>query len=73
MQLFEYQKQYLKGVKNPFWYDCDTGTGKTVMGLTHAKAYQKRHHTDIILIAPASKLREGGWDETAKRMQVMVI
>ena len=37
--LYEYQKEYMNHVKPNWLYDCDTGTGKTIMGLKHYLTY----------------------------------
>lgn len=44
----------------PNWiYDCDTGVGKTVMGIEHYLRFYK--DKKLVIIAPASKINEGGW------------
>ena len=40
----------------------DTGTGKTIMGLHHHQTYFK--DKKLLIVAPASKLNEGGWQRT---------
>ena len=40
----------------------DTGTGKTIMGLNHHQVYFK--DKKLLIVAPASKLNEGGWQRT---------
>lgn len=42
----------------------DTGTGKTIMGLEHYKKYFK--NKKLLIVAPASKINEGGWQRTIK-------
>lgn len=42
----------------------DTGTGKTIMGLHHHQHYFK--DKKLLIVAPASKLNEGGWQRTIK-------
>ena len=42
----------------------DTGTGKTIMGLNHHQVYFK--DKKLLIVAPASKLNEGGWQRTIK-------
>ena len=47
----------------PNWiYDCDTGVGKTIMGLEHHKKFFD--DSKILIVAPASKINEGGWQRT---------
>lgn len=62
IKLYPYQEEYIKHVKPNFLYDMDTGTGKTIMGLEH----HKRFFGDcpLLIVAPASKINEGGWQRT---------
>lgn len=47
----------------PNWiYDCDTGVGKTIMGLEHHQRFFK--DKKLLIVAPASKINEGGWQRT---------
>ena len=62
MKLYKYQKEYLDKVNPNFIFDCDTGTGKTVMALEHVLRYYK--NSNILIVAPASKIKEGGWQRT---------
>lgn len=62
LKLYEYQKEYFKNVKPNWIYDCDTGTGKTIMGLNHYKHYFS--DCSLLIVAPASKVKEGGWQRT---------
>lgn len=52
----------MKYVKPNFLYDMDTGTGKTIMGLEHHKRFF--NDCPLLIVAPASKLNEGGWQRT---------
>ena len=61
IQLYKYQKEYLQKTKPNFIFDCDTGTGKTIMALEH---YLKHSSTSLLIVAPASKINEGGWQRT---------
>ena len=63
--LYEYQKEYLSHVKPNWLYDCDTGTGKTIMGLEHHQRYFK--DKPLLIVAPASKINEGGWQRTIEK------
>lgn len=62
ISLYEYQKEYMKHVKPNWIYDCDTGVGKTIMGLEHHQRYFKDNK--LLVVAPASKINEGGWQRT---------
>lgn len=63
--LYNYQKEYLSHVKPKYLYDCDTGTGKTIMGLEHHQRYFK--DKKLLIVAPASKILEGGWQRTIEK------
>lgn len=60
--LYKYQQEYFSHVKPNFIYDCDTGTGKTIMGLEHHQKFFK--DKKLVIVAPASKINEGGWQRT---------
>lgn len=66
LTLYEYQKDYLREAKPNWIYDCDCGTGKTIMALAHYRIHFK--DKPICIIAPASKIKEGGWQRTFKIM-----
>lgn len=62
IELYNYQKDYMSHVKPNWLYDCDTGVGKTIMGLEHHKKFFK--DKPLLIVAPASKITEGGWQRT---------
>lgn len=64
IELYEFQKQYLKGLPSKYIFAADTGTGKTFMALAHydAKAYLK----PLLILAPASKVNTGDWERELK-------
>lgn len=62
IQLYEYQVEYMKHVQPNWIYDCDTGTGKTIMALEHHKRFFP--DSPVLILAPASKINEGGWQRT---------
>lgn len=62
ISLLPYQKEYSNYIKPKFIYDMDTGTGKTYMGLFHYLKYYV--DKPLLIIAPASKINEGGWQRT---------
>ena len=58
--LYEKQKYILDFIKNGSLLPLGTGTGKTIISLWH---YFKNHYpTPLIIICPAAKFNEGGWD-----------
>lgn len=59
IKLYKYQDEYIKKAKHSYLYDCDTGTGKTIMALYHYKMHFNNYK--LLIVAPASKLKEGGW------------
>jgi SNF2 family DNA or RNA helicase len=60
MELYDFQKEYLKGLPARFIFAADTGTGKTVMAIAHydEHAYLK----PLLILAPASKVNTGDWE-----------
>jgi len=59
MPLFDYQSAYLEGLPKDVIMSAATGTGKGQLSLAH----YKRHNPNqpLLVVAPASKVREGGW------------
>lgn len=62
IELYKYQVEYLKNAKPCYLFDCDTGTGKTIMSLYHYKVHF--YNYKLLIVAPASKIKEGGWQRT---------
>lgn len=62
--LYNFQREYMKHVRANFIYDVDTGCGKTIMGLEHHQRFFK--DKKLVIVAPASKINEGGWQRTIK-------
>lgn len=60
INLYEYQKKYLLRLSYSCIMSADTGTGKTVMALAHAKA-----GLPLLILAPASKVRTEDWQREA--------
>ncbi len=60
MQLYDYQKQYLATMPESGIMHADLGTGKTAMSLMH---WGQQHK--LLVVAPASKIRTGDWQEEA--------
>lgn len=62
--LYEFQKQYLRGLPNKYIFAADTGTGKSFMALAH---YDKLAYLKpLLIIAPASKVNTGDWERDIK-------
>lgn len=66
LNLYPYQVEYLRHAKKNFIFDADCGTGKTVMALAHYRIHFK--DKPVCIIAPASKIKEGGWQRTFEKM-----
>lgn len=62
IKLYDYQTEYMSHVKTNWLYDVDTGCGKTIMGLEHHQRFFK--DKKLLIVAPASKINEGGWQRT---------
>ncbi len=60
VELYEFQKVYLRGLPNKYIFAADTGTGKTFMSLAHYD--EKCYLTPLIIVAPASKVGTGDWE-----------
>lgn len=65
MKLYDYQEEYLTKLPASCIMAADLGTGKTLMSLAH----WERQNTGrpLLVVAPASKIRTGDWEEEAKR------
>lgn len=61
MQLFDYQTRYLEGLRKNVVMAAETGTGKTIMALEHARRHGVQR---LLVVAPASKVRTGDWQRT---------
>ena len=74
MKLYDYQEQYIAKLPSSCIMAADLGTGKTLMSLAH---WQRQYYTNdklrgrnfrkLLVVAPASKIRTGDWEEEAKR------
>lgn len=74
MKLYDYQEQYIAKLPDSCIMAADLGTGKTLMSLAH---WQRQYYTNdklrgrnfrkLLIVAPASKIRTGDWEEEAKR------
>lgn len=65
MKLYNYQEEYLSKLPRSCIMAADLGTGKTLMSLAH----WQRQNTGrpLLVVAPASKIRTGDWQEEATR------
>lgn len=61
MPLYTYQLDYLRGLPKNAIMTADTGLGKGQLSLEHYKRYNHTPEREILVVAPASKVREGGW------------
>lgn len=59
IRLYDYQLDYMSHVRHNWVYDCDTGVGKTVMGIEHYIKYF--NGKNLLIVAPACKINEQGW------------
>lgn len=60
MELYEFQKHYLRSLPPKYIFAADTGTGKTIMSLSH---YDKHAYLKpLLILAPASKVNTGDWE-----------
>lgn len=66
LKLYKYQSDYLRDLPKNFLFDADTGTGKTVMALAHYRIHGD--NKPLCIVAPASKLKEGGWQRMCEKM-----
>lgn len=71
MQLYNYQKEYLKGLPANCIMAADLGTGKTLMSLAHWTQHAWRlpnnYNRPLLVVAPASKIRTGDWQMEVAR------
>lgn len=65
VELYQFQKDYLRGLPAKYIFAADTGTGKTFMALAHYDhhAYLK----PLLILAPASKVSTGDWERELKQ------
>lgn len=63
MQLYDWQAEYLKPLPKNVIMTCDTGTGKTLMAMSHAiGSFQ------IVVVAPPAKINSGDWQQIGEDM-----
>lgn len=63
--LYQYQQDLLNSSRKNYIYPLGTGTGKTILSIHH---YHKHAgNKKLIVVAPAQKVKEGGWDREIKK------
>lgn len=67
--LFNYQKELVDSSKKNYMYITDTGTGKSLMAIHHYLRHRKDENTNLIIVAPAQKVKEKGWDREIKNVE----
>lgn len=67
MQLYSWQKEYLKPLPQNVIMTCDTGTGKTLMSLAHIIP-----GTPVLVIAPPAKVNSGDWQQEAANVRMHI-
>lgn len=65
MKLYDYQEEYLTKLPASCIMAADLGTGKTLMSLAHWERRQTGR--PLLVVAPASKIRTGDWQQEAER------
>src|SRR5690554_4452969 len=65
LKLYDFQIEALAKLPVNCIMAWDTGTGKTISSLAHAQFHNP--NTPVLILAPASKVRTGDWQEEAKR------
>lgn len=60
VELYQFQRDYLKGLPPKYIFAADTGTGKSYMSLAHYD--QHAYLKPLLILAPASKVRSGDWE-----------
>ena len=65
IKLFDYQTKALEGLPKDTYLAWETGTGKSLAGLEHFNRYNAMG--DLVIVAPASKVREKGWEREISR------
>lgn len=70
IKLYNYQQKYFDYVvehnKRNWIYAWSTGLGKTIIALKHHETFFK--DKKAVIVAPASKIQEKGWDRTIESM-----
>jgi SNF2 family DNA or RNA helicase len=64
--LYEYQRNVIDEVDSCWLFALDTGTGKTILSIHH---YLKHYDGEpLLIVAPAQKVLEGGWEREIQRV-----
>jgi hypothetical protein len=59
VELYQFQKDYVRGLPARYIFAADTGTGKTIMAISHYDKYA--YLKPLLILAPASKVNTGDW------------
>lgn len=67
MNLYQFQKDYLRNLPGKFIFAADTGTGKSYMALEH---FRHIVHTRVplLILGPAAKMRTGDWQRAVEEV-----
>lgn len=65
VELYEFQKQYIKGMPAKYIMAADTGTGKSFMALAHYD--QHAYLKPLLILAPAAKVQTGDWERDVEK------
>lgn len=65
LSLYDWQLKALNALPKNVILSWDTGTGKSLSALEHVNRHNP--NGDIVVVAPASKVREGGWSREVGR------
>jgi len=63
-KLYDAQQKQLDKAKPTYYYIMKMGTGKTVVGLSHAMRFYPL--TDVIVVAPKQVVNAKSWEKDAK-------
>lgn len=64
--LYNFQKEILKKAEPSWLFALDTGTGKTILSIHHYLKYMEGE--PVLIVAPAQKVKEGGWEREIQRV-----
>lgn len=67
MKLYKYQQELIDNSQKNYIYPLDTGTGKTIISINHY--WKHAQGKKLLIVAPAQKVREGGWDREIKKFK----
>ena len=65
--LYKYQQELLDKSSKNYIYPLGTGTGKTILSIHHYWKHAK--DKKLVVVAPAQKVKEGGWNREIKKFK----